>query len=353
MGWGAGKSAWTPRRRAALAAAVLLALAAAAAGSFLAVRYFRAKEGAAAAPPSGDALPASRVHEQPARELLAGVRGFVVWSSNRAGNHDIWRMELSDLRLTRLTQHPNTEYYPRISPDGTRIAFCRGHREWVSQRSQADWDVWVMDSDGRNARRVAERANSPSWAGPDRLVFQQDATRVVELDLATGGSRVLAEAGKGGLREDTALTTPDFAPARSNLAVTLRGAMRMTATIPTGGEVHRVAGGCQLYWSPGAEFLYYVDAGRMRNGFWKIDPETGARTEWFDAEGDYGHEYFPRLSADGRWLVYGASAGGHEHDTADYELFIWRTTDSAARAARLTWHTGNDCWPDIFIPAEL
>jgi hypothetical protein len=42
-----------------------------------------------------------------------------------------------------------------------------------------------------------------------------------------------------------------------------------------------------------------------------------------DLPGAYSHEYFPKLSNDGRWLVWGAAAEGHEHDRADYEIFVW------------------------------
>ena len=44
-----------------------------------------------------------------------------------------------------------------------------------------------------------------------------------------------------------------------------------------------------------------------------------------DLPGAYSHEYFPRVSNDGRWLVWGAAASGHEHDRADYEIFVWQT----------------------------
>ena len=84
---------------------------------------------------------------------------------------------------------------------------------------------------------------------------------------------------------------------------------------------------------------------------WKMDPATGARAMWFDQPGPWSHEYFPRLSADGRWMVFGAAAEGHEHDTADYEIFLWEVGADPATATRLTWHTGNDCWPDLFVTA--
>jgi hypothetical protein len=41
---------------------------------------------------------------------------------------------------------------------------------------------------------------------------------------------------------------------------------------------------------------------------------------------------------------------GHEHDLADYEVYIWDiNTDKEKGPVRITFHTGNDRWPDIHI----
>ena len=89
--------------------------------------------------------------------------------------------------------------------------------------------------------------------------------------------------------------------------------------------------------------------GRMKKAIFTVDPATRARQVFFDSEEPWSHEYFPRLSGDGAWLVYGACAEGHEHDGADYEIFLWRVGTPAAQVVRLTWHTGNDAWPDIWL----
>jgi hypothetical protein len=74
------------------------------------------------------------------------------------------------------------------------------------------------------------------------------------------------------------------------------------------------------------------------------------RQVFMDLPGSYSHEYFPRVSSDGRWLVWGAAARGHEHDRADYEIFVWQLDRPASEAVRLTHHPGNDQWPDIHVP---
>ena len=70
-----------------------------------------------------------------------------------------------------------------------------------------------------------------------------------------------------------------------------------------------------------------------------------------DFPGRRSHEYFPELSADGKWLVWGITQRGHDHDIADYEIYLWEVGTPQESAVRLTYHSGNDRWPDIFIPS--
>jgi hypothetical protein len=65
------------------------------------------------------------------------------------------------------------------------------------------------------------------------------------------------------------------------------------------------------------------------------------------------HEYFPEFSSDGKFLVWGITQRGHDHDIADYEIYLWEVGTSPETAARLTFHSGNDRSPDIFIPSAL
>ena len=89
--------------------------------------------------------------------------------------------------------------------------------------------------------------------------------------------------------------------------------------------------------------------GRLKNAVYALGNRPGAAPYvLLDAPEPWSHEYFPRFAGEGRWLVYGASTGGHEQDSADYEIFLWDTADTNTPPARLTFHTGNDCWPDVW-----
>ncbi|MCI5146341.1 MAG: hypothetical protein D3923_12640 [Candidatus Electrothrix sp. AR3] len=114
--------------------------------------------------------------------------------------------------------------------------------------------------------------------------------------------------------------------------------------------IQEVGKGCELTWAPDGSFLYQVDHGPGGgNVFYKVDPDTMKRVLWFDAPGKYSHEYFPKMANTGDVLVFGASTGGHEHDKADYEIFLWPIGSPMSNTARLSFHTGNDNWPDVFL----
>lgn len=302
-------------------------------------------------PPAGQAVSAPD-EQQRASTATRGLRGFVVWSSNRFGNHDILRLSLPDLRVSRLTSNPHTEYYPRISPDGRRIVFARSQRPWVSQRDPVPWDVYLLDLESGEERLLARNANVPTWSADGETVyFQRDIGQFVELELATGTERVMFHSGAGGIAPGVELQTPHYSAARRQLAATFRRAQRQTVLVNLDDGLKRQVGqGCQLAWSPGSDYLYWIDnGGRQSNLVRRFEPASDRREDWLDLPEPYSHEYFPKVSNDGRYLVLGASAGGHEHDSADYELFLWQIGDEPTAAVRLTYHSGNDNWPDIYL----
>jgi hypothetical protein len=175
---------------------------------------------------------------------------------------------------------------------------------------------------------------------------------VVEHRLADGVETVLLESGRGKLPEGLKFQTPYRHPAHPELAVTVRGRRRAAALIAPGGGLDRVisAHGCQLAWAPDGAFVYWADkGGRMGLRFYTARPDAPEPVAWLDLAGEHSHQYFPRLSADGRFLVMAASAGGHEHDTEDYEVYLWNTAAPPEAAVRLTFHTGNDGWPDVHL----
>jgi hypothetical protein len=52
-------------------------------------------------------------------------------------------------------------------------------------------------------------------------------------------------------------------------------------------------------------------------------------------------------------MVWGITQRGHDHDVVDYEIYLWQVGTPPDSAVRLTHHSGNDRWPDIFIPSAV
>ena len=269
---------------------------------------------------------------------LTGVDGFIVWSSNRSGNHDIYLYSMHNGKIKQLTKHPHTEYFPRISPNGKQIVFARAHKQWVSQRNLYSWDIWLLDLKSGEENLLAKNGTVPTWSSDGkRIFFLRNGNEVVAFHTKKKREQVLANSGdRASLPPKTIIETPSMDNSGHRLAVTLRKTMRATALLGPNGAIQKLGKGCQLTWGPGDRYLYKIDdGGKMQNAIYKIDRKSLIAQKWFDAPGEYSHEYFPRVSKTGDVLVYGASSGGHEHDTADYEIFLWVIGQPASRASGL------------------
>ena len=293
-------------------------------------------------------LPAER---EAFEKLGRQVDGLVVWSSNRDGNHELYLVDLATGEERRLTNHPRPDFFSRFSPDGRRIAFLRGQRRRVSFREHDAWDLWVMDADGGRQRRLVERAYHPTWT-PDGtgIVYVQD-NAVMRHDLASREDEVIhrgEEAPTAGEVEEPEMLTDDL------VAITLRGVPHETVGVIdlAAGRYIPISAGraCQITWVAGRrEVVWIDDGGRGDKQVMRASLDDPRPEVLIDLPHEFSHEYFPRVTRDGQWLIWGAAAEGHEHDQADYEIFAWRLGAPWESAARLTHSSSNDQWPDLYV----
>jgi len=337
-----------PRWRMAVVALIGLTLLGGAAGwALLEYRAFK-KLGALEAPDIGASIAADAQTPRPA--WAADLQGFIVWSSNRDGNHDIFRMSLPGGTVMPLTRHPHTEYYPRISPDGARLLFCRSQIPWVSQRNKVPWDLYLLDLASGKETLIATNANVPAWINDREILFQFNGTEVRKRDLVSGEETRLLYPGLGDIPENLTLDTPSYNPHTGEIGVSIRPVRQTSALADREGRLRPFGQGCQVNWTPDYTTLYYVDhLPGKDNAFFRVNPRSFERSLWFNHASSFNHEYFPRVTSDEAYLVFGASEGGHEHDAADYEIFLWKVGTPMDQTYRITWHTGNDCWPDIWL----
>jgi Tol biopolymer transport system component len=296
-------------------------------------------------------------------EVGGKAKGIIVWSSSRLGNHDLFVMNTDGSNVHAITHGDAVDWFPRFSPDGSKILFTRSKKGWVFERdanTDGKWDIYTVSPDGKDETKVVENASWGTWISNDEIVFAR-STAIVRRKLGGDQETVLVDSTKVRELDGALLQQPEMSKDGRYLAITLRGSKRETGiwNVKTKTWV-RTGEGCQINWSPSGEEVYWVHP--TGNGGSRVlhipikggkaaksDEDIDALT-LIDIPGRRSHEYFPQLSSDGKWLVWAATQRGHDHDIADYEIYLWEVGSVPEKAARLTWHSGNDRWPDIFIP---
>ncbi len=71
---------------------------------------------------------------------------WVIFSSNRSGNLDLWSVSTSDGSIRRITDDEAEDWDPAFTPDGKSIL-------WSSSRG-GHFEIWTANTDGSNARQI-------------------------------------------------------------------------------------------------------------------------------------------------------------------------------------------------------
>ncbi|MDX6514042.1 MAG: TolB protein, partial [Gaiellaceae bacterium] len=90
---------------------------------------------------------------------------------------DVFTIPFEGGPITRLTDAPDLDFYPRFAPDGTRIAFVKGSFDDLPPPSVLD--VYSMKPDGSDRKRLTQfgvgnagLATGPEWApNGNRILF--------------------------------------------------------------------------------------------------------------------------------------------------------------------------------------
>ncbi|MEE2791956.1 MAG: hypothetical protein VX453_10005 [Acidobacteriota bacterium] len=96
---------------------------------------------------------------------------WVVFTSDRSGSADIYRVRVSGRDLERLTQHPAFDDQAELSPDNRLLAF-------VSSRGDGSTDIYIKDVERGDVRNLTNASGGdfrPSWS-PDgtMIAFSSD-----------------------------------------------------------------------------------------------------------------------------------------------------------------------------------
>ena len=127
----------------------------------------------------------------------ASGRTKIAFTSSPAGGlfHDIYVMDGDGGNKRRVTVHPATDLFPTWSPDGAKIAF-------VSNRNNENRDhrqIWVIDADGKNPIKLTDGLVDilPDWSPDGTKIVYDDALAGITVMDADGTNKRLVKNARG------------------------------------------------------------------------------------------------------------------------------------------------------------
>ena len=228
-------------------------------------------------------------HMQLAENGYAFRRTKIAFTSTRDGNIDIYVMDIDGRNQRRVTVNPARDWLPAWSPDGKKIAFVSNRNNVNEEHRQ----IWVIDADGKNAIRLTDGLvdTNPDWS--------PDGTKIVY---------------------DTHLVPEDHNLAPDGIAV-----------MDADGNNKRLvknARGLHPTWSPDGKRIAFISVKNPR----------GAQIYVMDVDGrnrmrltrDFVHKRLPSWSHDGRRIAYVG------------DNVIWVVDSDGKNPTQLTEHVTED-----------
>jgi serine/threonine protein kinase len=259
---------------------------------------------------------------------------LLVYTAERNNNFDIYKLDVTTDRETRLTSSSLNDIYPAFSPDGERIVYISD--------SDGDYELWVMDADGRSQRRLTLNTVNdryPAWS-PDGewIVYSSDVRGDGNFDLyrvPADGDGEPEELFSDGSRNS-------FPHWRGNVIVFTNGSNAdaraweiAQLTLLDGneidGEPEFLTDNDVKDWSPVVApdgTIYYLTEGDGRSAIARLDPDSGNSRIIYDGE---HYEWGITFTPDGR-VIFASDESGRDElyvMTADGEELEQLTTNGA------------------------
>jgi len=274
--------------------------------------------------------------------LGGGIAGIaesqIFFVSSRSGHKEIWAMDYDGEGQHQITHLGTISLSPRISPDGSRLAF--------SSLTKSGWDILMYSMDLNRLLsfpRFGGTNLSPAWS-PDgtRLAFSS----------SRGGDPEIYVVDQSGanLKRLTVSKMPDVSPVWNRKTgaqiawVSGRTDLPQIYTMESDGtNIQRMTD--QGYavspaWSPNGQFLVFSwirHYGPGAPGAEDLYIMDIASKQWVQLTHDGGRNDFPSWSPDGRHIVFQSSRSGGEQ--------IWTMLADGSNQKQLT-STGSNTQPN-------
>jgi TolB protein len=274
--------------------------------------------------------------------LGGGVEGIaetqIYFVSDRSGHKEIWAMDYDGSNQHQLTHLGSIALSPRISPDGSRIAF--------SGLTKTSWEIMMYSLELNRMVSFPHMGGtnlSPAWSA--------DGTKIAFSSSRAGDPAIyIADNSGSGARRLTTGKGPDVSPVFNRKTdgqiafVSGRTGLPQIYTMGADGtNQQRITD--QGYavspnWSPNGQFLTLAWIRKYGPG----DPGASdiylmdiASKQWVQLTHDGGRNDFPSWSPDGRHIVFQSNRTG--------SLEIWSMLADGSKVQQLTF-TGHNSQPN-------
>lgn len=278
--------------------------------------------------------------------LKGQISGRIVWESNRTGAGELYIMNADGTGARRLTSLAtpgdplawDSYLRPRFSPDGRQILFGYG-------KAKAPVECWIADATTGEARKLT-RGNPLNWLPDGSGFLLLRDKQIWRYDLASGEESLALPVtlnGTGSEGGTVGYVTPDLS------AGVFRFSKNEYVRL-SDGAVLKTTAGCEPRLTADGRYMYWVQ-GPKDFRVWNTQTDEERTLLGKPPVEPFNYTYFPTVSADGRWLLYGASPGQHDHSTSDYEVYLQRLEDwqPVGTPVRLSFNSGTDRWPELWI----
>jgi TolB protein len=274
--------------------------------------------------------------------LVGGIPGIaeskIYFVSSRSGHKEIWAMDYDGANQHPVTHLGTISLSPRISPDGSRVAF--------SSLSKSGWDIMMYSLDLNRLVAFPKYGGtnlSPAWS-PDGSKLAFSSSR-------SGDSEIyVVDASGAALKRMTSFKGPDVSPTWNRKTgaqiawVSGRSGLPQIYTMEADGtndqRLTDQGYAVSPTWHPNGQFLAFSwirHYGPGAPGAEDIYLMDLASKQWVQLTHDGGRNDFPSWSPDGRHVVFQSSRSGSEQ--------IWTMLADGTNQKQLTF-TGSNTQPN-------